>query len=63
MKRRLGADVRDQDGSQNESEQRVDVHGQLDWREMEASQEGEKAVETRDFVEEERERNEFGAGA
>lgn len=30
---------------------------------MYASQEGEKAVQTRDFVEEERESDEFGAGA
>lgn len=48
-------------GSQDQGEDRVDVHGELDRGEVEAGQEGEDAVEAGNFVEEEGERDEAGA--
>lgn len=60
---RLGADMARQQGRHDQRQQRVNVHGELQRREMEAGQESEKAVQPRDFVEQQGERDEFGAGA
>ncbi len=63
MKRRLRAYVRREGEGDGERDDAVDVHAQLEWGEVEAGQEGEEAVEAGDFVEEEGEGGEFGAGA
>jgi hypothetical protein len=58
----LGADVGSQQGGQDEGEAGVDVHAQLDGGEVVAGEQGEDAVQARDFVEEEGERDEGCAG-
>ena len=63
VKRRLGTDVGSEDEDEDEGENRIDVHGELEGGKMEASEEGEEAVDSAYFVEEEGERGEFGAGA
>ena len=59
----LVPDVRGQVGDEGEGDDGVDVHGELQGAEVDAGQDGEEAVEAGDFVEEEREGGEFGAGA
>ena len=47
----LCPNMRCQEDCNEECEKRVDVHGELERRQVKAGQEGEKAVETRDFIE------------
>ena len=51
MYRRLFSEVRSEVSCENESEERVDVHGELQRRELEAGEDSEEAIEARDFVE------------
>lgn len=47
----LSSNIRCQEDCDDECEKRVDVHGELESREVKAGQEGEEAIEPRDFVE------------
>ena len=51
VERALCPNMRCQEDCNEECEKRVDVHGELERREVKAGQEGEKSVEARDFVE------------
>ena len=46
----LCSNMRRQEDRDEECEDRVDVHGKLERREVKAGQEGEEAIETRDLV-------------
>ena len=53
MEGTLCSNMRRQEDRDEERDERVDVHGELEGREVQAGQEGEEAVEAGDFVEEE----------
>lgn len=55
--------MRSENDDDDEGEDAVDVHAQLDGGEVEAREEGEEAVEAGYFVEEEGEGGELGTGA
>lgn len=59
---RLRADVGREECGEDEGDARVDVHAQLDGREVVAGKEGEEAVQPGDLVEKEGERDEGCAG-
>jgi len=48
---RPGADMWSEEGGEDEGEAGVDVHAELDWGEIVASEKGKEAVEAGDFVE------------
>lgn len=50
MEWRLRSDVRGKEDGYGEGDDGIDVHGKLEGREMEAGEEGEKAVEAGRFV-------------
>lgn len=58
---RLCSDMGGEEDGDEESDKGVDVHGELERRDMESGQESQEAVETRDFVQEEGESDEFGS--
>ena len=53
VERTLCSNMRRQENCNEECEKRVDVHGELERREVQASQKGKEAIEARDFIEEE----------
>lgn len=59
LERGLFPDVWREGGSQHEGEERVDVHGNLQWGEMEACEDCQEAIEAGDFVQQEGERDEL----
>ena len=54
--------MRGQDGGEDEGDEGVNVHAELDGGKVVAGEEGEKAIEAGDLVEEERERDEGRTG-
>ena len=62
MERRLCTDVAGEKDEQHESNHGVDVHAELEWRQMEACEQGKEPIQARDFIQEQSECAQLGAG-